>query len=236
MAESLFRFKKFEIRQDRSAFKVGTDAVLLGAWADVAGSRTVLDIGTGTGLLALMIAQRSKASITAIEIDDASFHQALENVSNSPWENRIRVLNQNLQDYKPYDKFDLILSNPPFFQDSLRPEDESKRISRHDSLLSLEELAVVVPRLMMKTGKLCLILPVTESWIFERLAGKVGLNLYRSMEVRPAPSLEVKRRLMEFRFQSMPEPAREELIIEEDSKHRYTKAYWELTKDFYLDF
>jgi tRNA1Val (adenine37-N6)-methyltransferase len=148
MANPWFHFKQFSIRQDRSAFKVGTDGVLLGAWTDVAGVETVLDVGTGTGLLALMLAQRSAARITAIEIDGPSSDQARENTAASPWHNRISIMNTSLQDFRPEGRFDLVISNPPFFQDSLRPPDNDRAISRHDALLTLKELATTVPRLM----------------------------------------------------------------------------------------
>ena len=138
MANSWFQFKQFTIKQDRSGFKVGTDGVLLGAWADISGSDTVLDIGTGTGLLALMLAQRSDAKITAIEIDLASFEQAGENILDSPWSKRITLIHSPLQKFTTEDKFDLIVSNPPFFQDSLRPTSGSLGISKHDILLSLD--------------------------------------------------------------------------------------------------
>jgi tRNA1Val (adenine37-N6)-methyltransferase len=237
MANTWFRFKQFTVRQDRAAFGVGTDSVLLGAWADVSGAGYVLDIGTGTGLLALMMAQRSEASICAIEIDNSSFEQALENVSNSPWEKRIEVIHSSLQDFNPPQKFDLVISNPPWFRDSLHSPEKGKTISRHDALLSLEELATAIPGLLDQNGRFCLVLPLEESVLFERLGSEVGLKPVRILGVRPIPGHPVKRRLMEFSTTPRETDAfYSEVIIEKGGRHDYTEEYRELTKDFYLAF
>jgi tRNA1Val (adenine37-N6)-methyltransferase len=199
MANSWFRFKQFTIIQERSAFKVGTDAVLLGAWADVSDVRTALDVGTGTGLLALMMAQRSDAEITAIDIDGPSCEEARENVLRSPWKERIKVIHCPLQDFKPNRRFDLIISNPPFFRKSLHPSGMGKQISRHDVSLSLSELIAYARPLLQDTGKLCLILPAAESMNIKKVAHESGLILHRIMGVRPLPSRPAKRSLLEFR-------------------------------------
>ncbi|MCK5080444.1 MAG: methyltransferase, partial [Bacteroidales bacterium] len=195
MSNPWFQFKQFTIKQDRSAFKIGTDGVLLGAWADVTGVRTALDIGTGTGLLALMLAQRSDAKIKAIEIDPASYEQAGENIIDSPWNKRITIIHSSLQEFSAEDKYDLIVSNPPFFQDSLRPASGSLGRSKHDILLSLDELALLVPCLMHKKSRFCLVLPVRESNEFDKLGMENGLFLHRVMEIKPTPELPVKRQL-----------------------------------------
>jgi len=236
MANPWFRFKQFIIRQDRSSFKVGTDGVLLGAWVDLEGVRSVLDVGTGTGLLALMLAQRSGAKITAVEIDRKSFEEAEENVNESQWCNRIAVIHCPLQDFTPGMKYDLVISNPPFFQDSLRPGDPGKSLSRHDTRLSLKDLALTVPHLMKDKGRFCLILPVEESKIMERYCFEAGLNLHRLLEIRPKPGHAVKRHLLEFRFNPSEVLHRDELIIEHASRHDYTEEYRELTREFYLNF
>lgn len=236
MANPWFRFKQFIIRQERSAFKVGTDGVLLGAWVDPGGLGSVLDIGTGTGLLALMLAQRSDARITAIEIDRQSFEEAEQNVNESQWPNRITVIHCSLQDFSPGIKYDLVISNPPFFQDSLRPDDLGKSLSRHDTRLSLEDLALIVPTLMKDTGRFCLVLPVEESRKMEKFCFEAGLRLHRLLEIRPKPGHDVKRRLLEFRLLPSETLIRDELIIEHETRHDYTAQYRELTKDFYLDF
>jgi tRNA1Val (adenine37-N6)-methyltransferase len=235
MANSWFQFKQFTIKQDRSGFKVGTDGVLLGAWADIYGSETALDIGTGTGLLALMLAQRSDAKITAIEIDRASFEQAGENIMDSAWSKRISLIHSPLQKFTARDKFDMIVSNPPFFQDSLRPASGSLGISKHDILLSLDELTVIVPRLMHENSRFCLVLPTRESREFEKLATDKGLFLHRIMKVKPNPDLPVKRHLLEYRLFRTDRVSSDELIIERQ-RHDYTEKYRELTDEFYLAF
>jgi len=236
MANPWFRFKQFIIQQDRSAFKVGTDGVLLGAWVDTEGLSSVLDVGTGTGLLALMLAQRSDANITAIEIDRNSFEEAEQNVNESRWFNRIEVVHCSLEDFTPGMKYDLVISNPPFFQDSLRPDDQGRSLSRHDTRLSLKDLAHTVPQLMNDKGRFCLILPVEESKIMERYCFEAGLSLHRLLEIRPKRGHPVKRHLLEFRFNQLEELLREELIVEYASRHDYTKEYRELTREFYLNF
>lgn len=236
MANPWFRFKQFTIRQDSAAFAVGTDSVLLGAWAGVSGVRHVLDIGTGTGLLALMLAQRSNAFICAIDIDRSSYEQALENIHNSPWKERIEIIHSSLQDFSPPQKFDLLISNPPFFRDSLHSPEKGKTISRHDALLSLEELASAIPGLLNKDGRFCLVLPLEESRLFENLGSEEGLYPARILGVRPTPRHPVKRRLMEFVLQTPDAPSYSEIAIEEGARHTYTRDYRELTKDFYLAF
>ena len=236
MAGQWFHFKQFSIRQDGAAFKVGTDGVLLGAWADVSGAGSILDIGTGTGLLAIMLAQRSGARITALEIDPSSALQARDNASASPWRDRIRILQISLQDFKPPEKYDLVITNPPFFQDSMRPEDRGRMISRHDALLSLEDLAETAPRLMHDRGRFCLVLPLAESRTFERVGSDRGLHMHRLLRVRPGPNHPEKRRLMEFRLYPPGTVQCDDLVIEKGARHDYTERYRELTGDFYLAF
>ncbi len=236
MANPWFRFKQFTVHQERSAFKVGTDGVLLGAWADVSGVRTALDIGTGTGLLALMLAQRSAARITAIEIDLPSYEQALENIRDSPWPERTTLLYSSLQEFKPEGRFDLVISNPPFFQEAYRPSDSARTISRHDKFLQLDELAASVPRLLREKGKFCLILPAEEGGVFGKAAGDAGLFLHRETGIRPTPFHPVKRCLMEYRLYPADVVESDELVIEKGNRHEYTERYRELTGGFYLAF
>ena len=236
MANPWFRFKQFLVRQEKSAFKVGTDGVLLGAWADTDGVNTVLDIGTGTGLLALMLAQRTKAKIMAIEIDRASYQQASENIKNSPWTDRINVQHCSIQDFSSEGKFDLIITNPPFFQDSLRPEEEGRSKSRHNTMLSLDELAGSAIRHMHGESKFSLVLPVEESSDFEHIASGVGLFLHRILHIRPTPAHPVKRHLMEYRLYPTKKVHSEELIVEKGERHDYTPEYRNLTKEFYLKY
>jgi tRNA1Val (adenine37-N6)-methyltransferase len=203
---------------------------------DVAGVDSVLDVGTGTGMLALMMAQRTRAGITAIEIDQSSCEQAIENIRESPWPERIEVIHNSLQEYFPGRTFDLIISNPPYFEDSLKPEDQGRMISRHHSLLTLEELVAAVHRLIDPQGRFCLVLPVDGSCKIKGLCEKAGLKLHRLMKIRPTPSSDVKRHLLEFRPYPGNKVRQEELTVEKDSRHDYTSEYRELTKEFYLAF
>jgi len=173
MANNYFTFKQFTIYQDKCSFKVGTDGVLLGACADVSGAKNILDIGTGTGLLALMLAQRCYAEIVAIEPDRDSFEQASGNVRSGKWNDRIKVVNTDLQNYDPGTvKFDLIVSNPPYFTDSLKNPDPRKAASRHNDTLSSGEILRSVSRLLSDKGKLQIILP------YVGFADKVFLRTY----------------------------------------------------------
>ena len=238
MPNDYFQFKQFLVKQDRSAFKVGTDGVLLGSWTAVDETGSILDIGTGCGLIALMLAQRTDARIVALEIETASCKQAMENVRISPWKDRIKVVNQSFQDFsaKEPGMFDLIVSNPPFFRDSLKPESHKRNISRHDTMLGLGELISGVVKLLAQAGKFCVILPVQESMELQQLGLQMGLQLHRMLKVMPTLKLPVKRHLLEFR----PSPAMEVKVsgmaIEKDTRHDYTEQYRELTRDFYLAF
>jgi len=151
----MFRFKQFAVRQDRCPMKVGTDGVLLGAWAEVRpGDRRMLDVGTGTGLIALMLAQRSAAWITAVDIDVECATQAAENFAASPWADRLDAVSVAVQRYDPVEKFDLIVSNPPYYVDSLLSPDEGRNTARHAAGLPFGELAAAVVRLLSPGGRL----------------------------------------------------------------------------------
>ena len=245
MPEDYFQFKQFLIKQGGSAFKVGTDGVLLGAWATVENAGSILDIGTGTGLIALMLAQRTSASImeagihiVALEIHKASYEQAMDNVRISPWKERIKLVNQSFQDYTAGapGMLDLIVSNPPFFSDSLKPDRPEKEISRHDTLLGLGELVSGVRKLLTPKGKFCVILPVEESHKLQKSCMETGLHLYRICRVRPTTNLPVKRHLLEFGWNPFETVQESELTIERDARHIYTEEYRALTREFYLAF
>jgi len=245
MPNDYFQFKQFLVKQGRSAFKVGTDGVLLGAWASVENAGSILDVGTGTGLIAMMLAQRTAASIVdtgihivALEIDKESCEQAMDNVRMSPWNQRIKVINCSFQDYceTEHTMFDLIVSNPPFFSDSRKPDKPGKEISRHDTLLGLGDMVPGVGKLLTPEGKFCVILPVEESNKMQKLAGENGLHPYRICRVSPNTNLPVKRNLLEFRRKPVETVEESEMAIERDRRHDYTDAYRELTRDFYLAF
>jgi len=236
MANNYFRFKQFTIFQDKCAFKVGTDGVLLGASADVSGVKKIFDIGTGTGLIALMLAQRCNAEITAIEPDHESFEQASRNISESKWNGRIRIENSDLQDYDSNGiKFDLIVSNPPYFSDSLKNPDIRKAGSRHNDYLTNEELLKGTLRLLAPGGRLQVIMPYAEGNILIAEAQEHGLYCNNILKIRPLPKSEIRRLILTF-SEICKKPVEKFLTIEYGKRHEFTEEYRNLTKDFYLKF
>jgi tRNA1Val (adenine37-N6)-methyltransferase len=236
MSNNYFSFKQFTIYQDKSAFKVGTDGVMLGAVTDTSGACRILEIGTGTGLIALMLAQRCNAEIAAIEPDYESYNQACENVSISKWKSRIKVLNTDLQNYLPEgEKFDLIVTNPPYFTDSLKNPDPRKATSRHNDSLSSEELLKGVSRLLEEHGKFQLILPYVEGNVFIAEASAFGLYCSNNLKIRPLPDSEIRRLIMTFTRKQLP-LSEKFLTIEKGKRHEFTEDYINLTKDYYLKF
>ncbi len=237
MPNDYFKFKQFIIQQDKCAMKVGTDGVLLGAWADCVNAKSILDIGAGTGLISLMLAQRSNAKIEAVEIDEAACVQAKENIKKSLWHDRIEILNKSFQDFSKStnEKYDLIVSNPPYFQNSLYAPDEKRTDARHNSNLKLDDLLNGALNLLTEKGKLSIILPYLEGTLFILKAAENGMYCIRQTKVLPKPDREPKRLLLEFMKEKMP-LIEQELIIELNKRHEYSEAYKNLTKDFYLAF
>jgi tRNA1Val (adenine37-N6)-methyltransferase len=235
MANSYFSFKQFTINQDKAAFKVGTDSVLLGACADITGVRRILDVGSGTGVIAIMLAQRCNADIVAIEPDHESFSQCLENVASCRWEERIKAENTKLQDYHSDKKFDLIVTNPPYFSDSLKNPDPGKSLSRHNDSLTNDELLENVTRLTGESSRFQLILPYTEGNIFIAEASSYGLYCNSILKIRPLPNSEIRRLILSFSSQRLKTTERF-LTIENGKRHEFTEDYINLTKEFYLKF
>ena len=229
-----FRFKQFAVEQDDVAMKVGTDGVLLGAWADCDSAKNILDIGTGTGVIALQMAQRNpEAQVQAVEIDDAAAKRARANFDNSPWAERLEVEQSAVQEFEPAEKFDLIVSNPPYFVDSLLPPDERRSTARHTHDLTFEELDEAVARLLSEDGKFALILPITE---FEKYLTLTQLHLVRRCDVHSVEGGATKRVMGEFAKRPTVEIACENLAIEKGKRGDYTDEYRALTKEFYLKF
>ena len=217
--------------------KVGTDGVLLGAWASVPPPDSrILDIGTGTGLIALMMAQRGKkARVDGLEIDPSSAGQARENFQQSPWKDSLACIQASLQEHSSHHKdlYDLIICNPPYFSASTPAPSHEKNLARHDNSLSLEDLFSGSVALMKKTGLLSLILPVQKEARALELAREHQLHCKRRTRVRPAPGKPFHRTLLE--ISRDPGTCRDdELAIETGKRHHYSEAYRKLTKDFYL--
>lgn len=235
MANSYFQFKQFTIRHDLCAMKVGTDGVLLGAWADVRCCRKILDIGTGTGLIALMLAQRCTAGADAIDIDTDACNQAVKNVADSPFAGRIRVIQADFASYAAgcTDKYDLIVSNPPYFIDSLKCPDGKRNLARHTDTLLLADLIKGSGKLLTTNGRIALILPFEQLHILLTIAKENQLYPCRRTDVLPLPGALPKRLLIELSLQQQIPPPSDTLVIEE-ARHQYTEAYTALTKDFYL--
>ncbi len=244
MSSNSFAFKQFTIHQEKCAMKVGTDAVLLGAWAKTYGVRRVLDIGTGTGVIALMLAQRCGGQIDAIDIDEQTAEEAKENVRNSPWHNRVHVQNVSLQDFVRMhpgnleDKYELIVSNPPYFNDALPSVEESRLRARHTVMLPFADLIHAATQLLSKDGKFYVILPAKEGEQFREMAEVKGLHLRRLTRVKTTPEKAEKRLLMQFGFTAKPQVSESVLVIEKDNLNaqHYTEEYVELTKEYYLYF
>ncbi len=232
---STFRFKQFEVRHEAASMKVGTDGVLLGAWADVAGCSAALDIGCGTGLIALMLAQRGIGRIDAVEIDAEAAAEARRNVEASPWSGRIYVHTLAVQNFTLAVPADLIVSNPPFYDASLLPPDAGRAVARHTLTLSFDDLVHAARRSAHAATRFCVVLPA-ESVASFRLAAAAYWFPVRQLDVRTTPRRGVRRSLLEF---SAADPGhgliRDELILQ-DADGDPSAEYRALTKDFYLKF
>lgn len=238
MSNTSFAFKQFTIKQDLCAMKVGTDAVLLGAWIIPNGSANILDIGTGTGIISLMLAQKSKAEIDAIDIDENAVIQAKQNISESNFSNNIIVNHISFQDFAKSSgkKFNLIVTNPPYFEQSLKSSDQKRSHARHADVLPFEDLLDGVIKLLDAKGKFCLILPKLEAEKFRALAEKKGLHLSKLLRIKSRADKDMdKRHIMQFEF-TPTEFSETTLVIEQNERHQYTPEYKELTKDYYVNF
>ena len=235
MSNPYFQFKQFTVWHDKCAMKVGTDGVLLGAWANIQNCRHILDIGTGTGLIALMLAQRCNAQIDAIDIDKEACEQARENVSSSPFSDRIHISHISFNEYacSCLSKYDLIVSNPPYFVDSLKCSEEKRRMARHTDTLQLNDLIKYSNQLLVADGRIALVLPFEQLDILQTISLKNKLYPCRKTNVIPKPEATPKRLLIELSHKIMLLPDTSNLIIEK-SRHQYTDEYKALTQNFYL--
>lgn len=232
--KTYFHFKQFSVRHDRCTMKVGTDAVLLGSWAFVNKASRVLDIGTGSGVIALIAAQRTKdARIDAVEIEEQNTAEARENAASSPWADRIFIHHVPIQEFRPSSPFDVIISNPPYFNNSQLPPDQRRHQSRHTVSLDYDSLLAAVKRLLLPDGKFNVILPFSEGLQFITLAAQYKLFCSRKYSFRTRPLKPIERWLLEFSFNDTPTEEGEVLLYEKGLD--WSDSYIRLTRDFYLN-
>lgn len=236
--DKVFRFKQFEVSQDVSVMKVNSDGVLLGAWADTSKATNILDIGTGTGVIALMAAQKSQqANVVGVEIDESSCKQAQANFSNSPWSSNLKLVSSTIQKFgkESSEKFDHILSNPPFFSGGTLSENQPKNIVRHTIKLAHGDLLLAIRRLLAEDGKVSIILPIIEGLRFMEIVKRYRFHVSRKTIMRPRVEKPAERLLFEFSKVESGECIENEIVMYQGSTKEYTNQYKELTKDFYLE-
>lgn len=231
-----FKFKQFTVQQDRCAMKIGTDGVLLGAWTSLKNKPfSILDIGAGTGVIALMLAQRSSAElIDAIEIDDDAYEQCVDNFEQSLWNDRLFCYHASLEEFTDEieEQYDLIVSNPPFYSEDYKSKNTQRDKARFADALPFEHLIESVSKLLSDQGEFSVIIPHKEEENLIASAATFGLFQNRILRVKGQPNSKIKRSLIAFSFRESG-IKKEELIIEK-SRHCYTEDYIALTKDFYL--
>ena len=231
MSSPSFRFQQFEVYHDRCAMKVGTDGVLLGAWVQPGTARRILDVGAGSGLVALILAQHSMAEVVGVEFDAAAAMQAAENVRNAPWSERVHIVHADFRTYTE-ESFDLIVSNPPYFQNALQAPAAKRNQASHDVTLSYQELIVKAEALLSAEGRLAVVLPIDAAREFEDLCWESRLYLSRCCEVSTIEGQAPKRILLEFsRLRCETERTTLALAVKGNAR---TDAYSDLTSDLYL--
>ena len=231
-----FYFKQFKIEDDRSTMKVGTDAILLASVVNTDDAAEILEIGTGCGVISLILAQRTQAHIEAIDIDEDSVAQALENAKKSRWKDRIKIINCALQQYtvQTRKKYDLIVSNPPYFSHSLKSEDRKRNISRHNDSLSFTELLNGISLLMKPEGSCWVILSAKETAEFIITAIKYGLHVHTLLKIFPKTGKPCHRVIFQFK-KFIKKNVEENLLIINNEDGSYTKTFINLTRELYLE-
>lgn len=236
MANQPFKFKQFSINQDQCAMKIGTDSVLLGAWANLNHNPfSILDIGAGTGILALMLAQRSHAEvIDALEIDEKAYEQCVSNFETSPWGDRLFCYHASLVEFitEIEDEYDLIISNPPFYSEDYKSGEDQRDLARFNDAMPFEHLIAAAGKFLSEKGKFFVVIPFKEEEHFINISQKVNLFPNQILRVKGNANSPIVRSLIEFSFEKS-EIKTNELIIEKE-RHNYTQDYINLTKDFYL--
>ena len=234
---STFNFKQFTVQQDRCAMKIGTDGVLLGAWCPIDNNPfSVLDIGAGTGILSLMLAQRSNAEkIDSLEIDEEAYEQCVENFENSPWSDRLFCFHAGLDEFvdEPEDEYDIIISNPPFYSEDYKTDSSQRDLARFQDALPFEDLIEAADLLLSENGIFAVIIPYKEEERFIDLCAEVELFPVKVTRVKGSHTTPIVRSLLAFKRYELSVLTADELVIE-ISRHEYTDDYINLTKDFYL--
>ncbi|TPE42642.1 tRNA1(Val) (adenine(37)-N6)-methyltransferase [Pontibacter mangrovi] len=238
MPNTYFQFKQFRVEQDRCAMKVCTDSCVFGAYVEVGEAQRILDIGTGTGLLSLMVAQRSGASIDAVEINQEAQWQAQENFSASPWASRLHLHPHSLQGFAKQQrpKYDLILSNPPFFLSSLKSPDAAKNTAKHAGELLFEDILYFAQQHLTEHGKLYLLLPPAEALYFAKLSKASDLYLQEVLQVYTYYGGKCIRHIQTYTFAPAAAPVTKDFYIREEDKVTYTSEFTDLLQPYYLAF
>jgi tRNA1Val (adenine37-N6)-methyltransferase len=233
----MFQFKQFSVQQDKCAMKIGTDGVLLGAWCPIDNNpNSILDIGAGTGILSLMLAQRTNAEqIDALEIDENAFEQATDNFENSPWSDKLFCFHAGLDEFveDPEDEYDIIISNPPFFSEDVKTNNESRDLARFQEAMPFEDLVEAADLLLSENGIFAVIIPYKEEERFIDLCAEMELFPIKVTRVKGSHTTPIVRSLLAFKRYELSVLEADELVIE-INRHEYTDDYINLTKDFYL--
>ena len=231
-----FEFKKFKIHQNNAAMKIGTDSILLGSWADLSDKKKGIDIGSGTGIISIMLCQRNEIlEIDSIEVSEKAVLDAKKNIKNCKWNERINLIHKDLRLFSTENKYDLIISNPPYFQKSLKPKDLDRLKARHEVSLNYKDVLNFSEKHLLKNGTINLILPIDQKQELIEYAEKFGLSVNKECIVFPKPNKNPHRLLIELSktkktFES------QSLTIENDGRHNYTDNYKKLTREFYAIF
>ena len=236
MSADYFQFKQFLVHHLYSTMKVGTDAVLLGTLAELPKSGNILEVGTGTGIISLILAQRCEAQITAIDIHQASVWEARANFKGSPWNERLKALMISFQAFATQGnptRFDLIISNPPFFENDLKSTDENRNLARHNDQLSYRDFLLASRYFISEKGKLCLILPPSEAQIFINEAENLEFYLQKKIEIKPKPQKEANRLILSFGNQ-LPNEIKTKSFTIRNNDNSYSVEYKTLTEDYYV--
>ena len=240
MANTYFGFKEFMVYQEHCAMKVCTDACLFGAWlADKVQTgalgeiKSALDIGLGTGVLSLMLAQKCDAVIDGVEIDELTIRQALSNFRTSPWEKRLNVFHQTIQRFMPAQSYNLVFSNPPFFEQHLKSSDSKRNLALHSEELKLDELVTSADRLLKPTGHFAVLLSYARTAAFIRMAGDHGLFLHDSVTVKQTPAHQPFRSMLLFGKTQVSAPGSTTITIKEGDE--YTAPFATLLEDYYIN-